>query len=70
MDVAKSYKFTGFGAMDVAKLYNFIAFGAMDVAKPDKFLGFGARHSYRGYASCCHTSDDVHDSCIKEGAIL
>jgi hypothetical protein len=33
MDVAKPYKFIGFGAMDVAKPYEFIGFGAMDMAR-------------------------------------
>ncbi len=42
VDVAKPYKFIGFGAMDVAKPYKFIRFGAIDVTKPYKFTGFGA----------------------------
>ncbi len=42
MDVTKSYKYIGFGAMDVTKHYKFIGFGAMDVTKPSKFTRFGA----------------------------
>ncbi len=37
-DVAKPYKFTGFGAMEVTKPYKFIGFGARDVTKPYKFI--------------------------------
>ncbi len=41
MDVTKSYKFIGFGAMDVTKPHKFIRFGAMDVTIPYTFIRFG-----------------------------
>ncbi len=47
MDVAKPYRFIGFGAMDVAK--RFIGFRAMDVAKPYEFIGFGAMDVAKPY---------------------
>ncbi len=42
MDVAKPYKFIGFGPMDVTKPYEFTGFGAMYVAKPYEFIGIRA----------------------------
>ncbi len=49
MDVAKPYKFIGFGAMDAAKPYKFIRFGAMDAAKPYKYIWFGAMDPSRTF---------------------
>ncbi len=43
MDVAKPYKFIGFGDIHGPKPYEFIGFGDLHGTKPYQFIGFGAK---------------------------